>query len=287
MTEAGQQNDGGGAPNLGGGDGGSAQNWRDSLPADLKAEKSLESFKDIGGLARSFVDTIKMRGAPASEFVRLPKDDAGWENALKALGRPDKADAYAWKRPEGAAIDEDTVAMLQQAAHKSGLLPRQYESLMSTIHESQKAAMDEQAQAAKEAMDQGVAKLKADWKDKYDVEVETAKRGYTQLFPEALREKIQAAGLANDPDFVRVMNNVGRSYKEDRMQSGQQTGFGARDLNTVKAERTQILGKLKGMDPFNSEHAGLQEKLSQLWAEEAELAYAQGYGKPKDLRQED
>ena len=265
----------------------STVDWRSSLPADLQSEKSLESFKDVGGLARSFVDTIKMRGAPASEFLRMPRDDAGWETALKALGRPDKADGYTWKAPDTVKIADDVIAYHREAAHKAGMLPRQYDAFMSNLMQAEQGRSEAAGKARNEEITRGMADLQGKWKDKYPAELETAKEGYGQLFPEALREKIKAAGLENDPLFIEVMNNVGKSYTEDKNRQGGTMNFNTRDLPTVKTERLATMAKLKGMDGMNPEFKILNDKVTALFQEEAELAYAQGYGRPKDLKQED
>ena len=45
---------------------------RDWLPEDLRAEASLQSFKDVGGLAKAFIDTKSYAGGA----VKVPDTDA-------------------------------------------------------------------------------------------------------------------------------------------------------------------------------------------------------------------
>jgi len=60
----------------------SGNGWIASLPTELQSEKSLQSFKDLPALAKSYVEAQKMIGGS----IRLPKPDAPPEEREKVIG---------------------------------------------------------------------------------------------------------------------------------------------------------------------------------------------------------
>ncbi len=130
------------------------ENWRDSLPADLKDHASLKDVKDIPGLAKQFVDTLSAQG----QMIRIPGPEAGDDaltafhskltekvpgliptpnpenaeqmNALyKRMGRPEAATGY--EHPEG--IDATTMVEFAEMSHKLGLTKGQYKAILTAV----------------------------------------------------------------------------------------------------------------------------------------------------------
>jgi hypothetical protein len=125
------------------------EDWRSSLPEDLRGAKSLEGVADVNSLAKQFVDLQAHLGTS----IRIPGEDAG-EDAIKAfhekimsktnlmlkpeteddvgaimrsLGAPDEASGY--ELPD-SDIDYSN---LQSIAHKAGLTKKQFESIISDV----------------------------------------------------------------------------------------------------------------------------------------------------------
>lgn len=143
-------------------------NWRDNLPDDLKDHASLKDVKDVGGLAKQFVDTLSAQG----QMIRVPGPDAG-DDALKAfhsklaekvpgliptpnpddeeqmnalykrLGRPDEPVGY--EHPEG--VDPTQYAEFAQLAHSLGLTKAQYNKMVAAVHEFGTKQQEAQAEA--------------------------------------------------------------------------------------------------------------------------------------------
>ena len=57
--------------------------FADSLPEDLRSHASLSGFKDLAGLAKSYVDTKAMVG----NSIRIPTDEAGDEQLDEIYGK--------------------------------------------------------------------------------------------------------------------------------------------------------------------------------------------------------
>ena len=112
-----------------------AGDWFESLPPDLKVEKSIQSFKGKGvaDVAKSYVEAQKMIGGS----IRLPKPDAKPEEreAFMAdlstkLGRP--ATAADYKKavtlealPDGTPWDEAAYDEFLGEMHKAHATPAQ------------------------------------------------------------------------------------------------------------------------------------------------------------------
>jgi len=73
------------------------ENWKDSLPDDLKGEKALESIQDIPGLVKSYVHAQKMIGSDKIPVPNKYATDEDWQAVYSKLGRPESPDAYEFK----------------------------------------------------------------------------------------------------------------------------------------------------------------------------------------------
>jgi hypothetical protein len=234
--------------------GSTIQDWRAGLPDDLKAEKSLESFKDIGGLAKSYVEAQKMIGGS----VRIPKADAKpeeWDAFYKKAGRPDKPEEYEVSKPpnmpEGMNLDENLIKWFLPTAHAAGLSKAQVAGLMEKWNERAFSQAHEQ----QKSMAQEITKLKEEWGPNFNGRVELGLRGIERLLkPEEaskFKELMDTTGLGNNPLMLKYAHLVGKMLKEDGYIMGDGSG-GAAGLDAVK-------GKIKAINE-DPKHAYWDEK---------------------------
>ena len=129
-------------------------NWRDNLPDDLKDHASLKDVKDVGGLAKQFIDTLSAQG----QMIRIPGAEAGGD-ALQAfhtklsdkvpgliptpdpdnaeqmgalytrMGRP--AEAIGYEHPDG--VDPTQMGDFASLAHTLGLTKTQYKGMLTEL----------------------------------------------------------------------------------------------------------------------------------------------------------
>lgn len=154
--------------------------WRQSLPEDLRENKTLADVKDVGSLAQQFIDSQQMIG----QSIRIPGPDAGeeaWKNfhskltdkvptliptpdpdneeVMSALynrmGRPEDPEGY--RHPEG--VDPSTLGDFAKTAHQLGLNKKQYEAIVGHLHQSLTNKQD----ADKAAIAEGKRALKQEW----------------------------------------------------------------------------------------------------------------------------
>ncbi|MGE0736045.1 MAG: hypothetical protein AB7G15_17130 [Alphaproteobacteria bacterium] len=108
-----------------------ASDWRAEIPRELQMEPSLARIKDVGGLAKSYVEAQRMIGA---EKIPLPRDGdaASYEAFYRRLGRPESPDKYVFKVGNGAPAGEGDKSFQQAIApvlHRAGLNQRQVDIL--------------------------------------------------------------------------------------------------------------------------------------------------------------
>ncbi len=194
------------------------QDWRVGLPDELKAEKSLESFKDIGGLAKSYVEAQKMIGGS----IRIPKEDAKpeeWDAFYAKLGRPAKVEEYGVRPPEqmpdGVTWNSGLTDWFLKSAHSAGLSKTQATKIIKEWNER------ESSQAHEMVKDIGgqIAKLKDSWGDQFEGRVELGIRGIERLLPkedaDKFKELMDKTGLGNHPVLLKLAYEVGKMLKED------------------------------------------------------------------------
>lgn len=213
--------------------------WRTSIPEDLRADPSLKDFKDVGGLAKSYVDTKRMVGANGN---RRPADDAPAEEWTtyfgKRQGRPETIDKYAFKvpaLPEGMpGINEDRVSSFRELSHSLGLGNREtqafvdWEAKQSIAEHDRMVAID--AAQKREAM----ATLRQKWGPAYERNVTLARQAVKDLFEDAphLAARVEDAG--NDPVLLEGFARIG----ERMLEHGEITGRipGGETLDDVRAK---------------------------------------------------
>ena len=99
--------------------------WRQSLPEDIKADKSLESIKDVASLAKSYIHAQKMVGSDKIPVPNKYATDKDWSLVYEKLGRPKSPDGYKYDLPQDKQVDEASLKSFSDQAHRLGLLPTQ------------------------------------------------------------------------------------------------------------------------------------------------------------------
>ena len=88
--------------------GGSGNGFMEMIPEDLREHPSLSPIKDVGNLARSFVNAQKLIGADKIPFPTNPTEE-DLSNIYSRLGRPETPEGYEFAT-DGNVITEDVAA---------------------------------------------------------------------------------------------------------------------------------------------------------------------------------
>ena len=187
-----------------------APDWRASLPEDLRIAPALKDVKDVGTLAKNYLEAQGALG----RSLRLPSKEAGEADrkafrqrvlelgkdygvvALPAegedpapfyatLGRPAKPEEYDLPPAQEAGVEFDATEANQfkAIAHAAGLSKRQFNKVVSDMTKTRVAA----AAAAKAASAAAIAELKGEWGEAFEQRLaDTARRLEMQGAPQPL-----------------------------------------------------------------------------------------------------
>lgn len=192
-----------------------AADWRTTLPDDLKADKSLEGFKDVAGLAKSYVETKKLVGqktlkVPAADSS--PDDIAAWR---KALNIPETADGYLTivKLPEIAADpawNKDAEKSFLSEMHKLHAPPAVVQAALN-IYGSLEAQKRDGAVKETQAASQ---ELRREWGATFDANLGRANRAIQEFGGGELIDVFESSGLGRNPIVVKTFAKIGNALVE-------------------------------------------------------------------------
>lgn len=244
------------------------EDWRSGLSDELKGEKSLEDFKDIGGLAKSYVEAQKMIGTS----IRIPSEDATpeeWEAFHVKLGKPDTVEAYGFVKPdlpEGVDWNEGLFDWFGKTALEVGLNKTQANKLMQAWNDNQFT----EAHNAQKEMKTKLDALQEAWGDQFNGRVELGLRGIEKALPAEEAKEFKAlmdsSGLGNHPLMLKYAHFVGNLLKEDGYIIGDGQGgvLGAESAKT-KIEAINADQKHAYWDLENPGHKAAVEEMAQLF----------------------
>jgi len=226
---------------------GAPQDWRTSLPEEMRSEKSFEKFKGVPDLAKSYVEIQKTMG----NAIHMPKPDSKpeeWDTFYSKMGRPESPDKYELKLPESGTVDEGLVKEFRTAAHQSGLQPRQAQGLLDWFNKTQGDRMT----AYTKTMEDGVNQLKTEWGGKIDERISVASRAVKEMGGDELVSLLEETGLGNHPTLVKFFAKLGESTLEDKIIVGD-TSSGEESKDAILMKIAEIQNDPK--HPYNDARA--------------------------------
>ncbi len=217
--------------------------FAESLPEDIRGEAVFRDIKDLGSLAKGYLHAQRLIGHDPKNLLVMPApDDAdAWNGVYARLGRPEKPDGYQLAAaPEGVQPDEALRGTFLAKAHEAGLSNKQADALYSWWNGEAATRAQAAAQAATQAQDAATASLKSEWGQAYDQRLDAARRALAHYGDEKLAAKMEATGLGNDPDVVRLFAKLGAQLQEDGLVG--RAGEGAPGMASPGEARQQISG---------------------------------------------
>ncbi len=244
-TGTAQQSVGNGGGDAGGG-GGDGKSWLDSLPDDVKSDPSLKVFKDVSGLAKSFVNAQKMIGA---DRVVLPNDkstDEEWSSFYQKLGRPESAEKYEIKGVDGKPIESSVTKSFKETAFNLGLSPKQVAGLAEwnagTLSEAQKSEETAKTNEVRDSIKAYEEKLGGS--EKYKARVDEARVAVRALATPELSELLKTSGLGSRPEMIEFFAQLKGMMSEDKIRDGTGVSFQGEDPSVLQRELEAVESKM-------------------------------------------
>lgn len=242
---------------------GASSTFLDSLPENLRSEKSLEGVKSVEDLANQFLNAQKLIG---KKTIGLPSEDSTPEQIEDFYSRlrPKTSDSYEFDNsvlPEGFERSEEEAKAVKDIFYKAGLSAHQakivqseYEKLMLSKEPSK-----EEQEAAFEAKGKKVLG------DKYQEIMETATKFSRDYIPESAREL--AANLDNEAMLVVASMIHGIKGKASEDNAGLNAGAGSQVMtdNERRERAGQLLAEMQKLGSLHPRYEELNKQRQALY----------------------
>lgn len=201
-------------------DGFFAENWRESLPEELRSEPCLDSVKNFSTLVKSFVSGQKMIG---KNKITLPGENASEEelNAFySALGRPESADKYSYEGvtlPEGITLNDDSVKAFREFCFANGLSQNTFEKAIAWEIQRADTAQREAIAAHNREYEETMSKLQQQYGSNLPARIAQVDKALTTF---GIRDLFVDRGLTNNYQIFEALANIGASISESRLKDG-------------------------------------------------------------------
>ena len=261
-------------------------NFINNLSEDLRGDPSLKDFKDLNGLAKSYINAQKMLG----NSIRIPSEDAGEEalndfysklssvkGVMKApnsdddkeslynyLGKPESIEGYEIKVDESIPVDHSQLGEFKELAYDLNLTKEQAQKSLDYYHNIRMKEIESHNQIS----NQNETELQQMWGNEFKNNVESANAvalTYKDSMPEAYADlqKIQ-----NNPIVLDIMANYGRQLHEQGHKGITNT---VQKFGMTSSEALERIKDIQGNPAYFNGAEGdpnrlaLQDKLNELY----------------------
>tara|TARA_Y100000004_G_scaffold136481_1_gene154585 strand:+ start:9992 stop:10843 length:852 start_codon:yes stop_codon:yes gene_type:complete len=208
--------------------------WLDSVPEEIRGDKSLSTIPDVGTLAKNYVNAQRMIGADKVALLGKYATQEEYDQFYSKIGRPDAPTDYQYEIDEQTDVSDETVTWASNVFHKAGLTPRQANIVMQeylAAGQGASAAFSPPSeQQVIETRNQTIHNLQKEWGADYEDNLAVANAVVLEFGSEELREATMPDGttLGDNPDFIRLLNNVGSFIRsrvsEDTLEGSKLVG---------------------------------------------------------------
>lgn len=187
-----------------------SEDWKASLPEDIKDNTALHPIQDVPNLAKAYINASAMIGKDKVVIPGEHATDEDWSDFHAKTGRPDNPEGYQLEL--GETPDENLSEWFRNTAHGIGLNNSQAQKLVSEYN-TKVTEQSEANQVDFEAIRGEVTKdLKKEYGSAYDDRLGLA-NGLAGKFGggKDLTELPMADGtlLGDSPQFIRFTISVG------------------------------------------------------------------------------
>jgi len=237
------------------------ENWKDSLPDDLKADPSLTSIMDIQSLAKSYVHGQKMIGRDKIIIPDKFATEEDWGKVFQKLGVPESVDKYDFKVPEG--MDDDFVKGFKELAVKNGILPRQADKLFEFYNSHVDKVISTNESENKRIFEESVNGLKKEWGQGYERKLQAASGLFNQVADEDSKKIFNESGLGNNPFVIKMFAKLAEQMGEDKFVNANNMG----SMGVTPAEAQLKINEIYGNKDhpyYNKSHPSHRDALNEM-----------------------
>lgn len=218
----------------------------------LKEHPSVAKFKDPTNLLKSYIESEKALGSRVAipDKNSKPEDVAAFR---KKIGVPDNIDGYKLSEVKDlhkslSVTPEGTKAFLE-VAHKLGIPNEAADKLNEWFLKRVSENVTAKEAADTKALTEATALLQKEWGDKFNENLEGAKKFAELLGGKEIADKLGADG--SNPALLRLLYKCSTALGEDaikKLNSGSGAGGGTGDPKKDAATKIDSINALKGKE---------------------------------------
>jgi len=222
--------------------------WYDGAPEEVVGYIQNKKWDNPLKAVEGYRNLEKFQGVPPEQIIKLPKDmteQGAMDEIYNRLGRPESADKYEIKLPEGVPVDQGRIQAMAQVAHASGLNPKQLNALAEADAQYQSAVMQEISKQQQVELDG----LKKEWGNAFGEREELARRFVSKNLPEGIDKQAMLTAIENaigTANMLKMFANAGYGLKEHSIPDAS----GDRPYGYTKeqaiSDKKQMMDEIKG-----------------------------------------
>ncbi len=244
-----------------------AEDWRSGIPEEIRGHRSLESIKDIGALAKSYVNAQSMIGADKVVVPSRTANDDQWNEFYSRIGRPEEPSQYTIEAGESDL--PEMVDWFRSTAHELGLNDRQATDLFTKYNEfadgiNSQGLVDREAYIAQTETD-----LRQEFGEAFEDRLENGRVIVEQFgMPDIMEAELADGTLLGDhPEFIKMVAGIGE-FISSRLGEDQLEGMKVSNALTNDDVRQQLEEYMRRDGPYwdstDAHHQHYVDKVSEL-----------------------
>lgn len=233
--------------------GGSGNDFYNMIPEDLRDHPSLSPIKDVGNLAKSYINAQQLIGADKLAAPKNPSEEQLTE-IYNYLGKPESPDAYE-VAVDGNIITEEAANSYKDVAHKLNLTPQQASGILEYYKGLATNTQEQAVQNIEYQREQVENDLKKEWGQAYDQKISSAGQVIKEYGnPEMLEWQLaDGTKLGNHPEFIKAFANIA-DFRQSVTSEDTISNTTSGSVMTPKEAQAEIDAIMRSPDYMNREN---------------------------------
>ena len=239
----------------------SSNDWKSSLPDDVRDDPALKPIQNVDGLAKSYVHSQRMLGADKVVLPGKYAEDQEWKGFFQKVGLPEEVKDYEVKTD--AEVDPEFLDEYKKVSHENNILPNQAQKMFNWYMDKASGEMKRQEEEQNQVMEKSVQELRNDWGNAYDTRVRFARNAVNHFGDEKLKDYLDKSGMGNDPNLIKVFSKIGETLTDDSFKGDSSPGTYGRTPEQAQHEINEIMSNPKH-PYFDKQHPNHKKALEDM-----------------------
>lgn len=243
--------------------------WAKSLDDGIKSSASLHKFKDVGSLAKAYIELEKTYGKSPFPTAKSTEEERIAFFRKAGIPEPEKYDLDLNKY----GLPEDIGKQMKEIASKNGIHPSALDSVLKFVQEKSSEnnlAMSEQQKALQDAQ---VASLQKEYGTAFNKYLNLATDVAKQVFTSDELKYIKETGKNNDPIFVKLLMDRAKSMFGEEIIDDEHTAKGfVATPEAIEKRISEILLDKDYNDYSSPRHGTLVQEMEKLFITKSKIS---------------